>query len=193
MFCPNCGKDCGNGKFCAECGQRIDLSDNIEATGMMKPPIGRYEGVDGYIDLSFYTLTIHKKILSQTMESVLSLGDVKDVVFCQATDYESGYLAIRGKTDFLPMPETEWDAVVDEAALTFDKETNNIFYTLYRFLNQQKNAVQEWDEKQKETKTYCPKCKSINVRTKERYTIVPVTTRMADDCRCLVCGYRWTK
>ena len=26
MFCPNCGKDCGDGKFCAECGTKLQQS-----------------------------------------------------------------------------------------------------------------------------------------------------------------------
>ena len=30
MFCPNCGKDCGDGKFCSECGTQLQQSTKTD-------------------------------------------------------------------------------------------------------------------------------------------------------------------
>ena len=34
MFCPNCGKDCGDGKFCSECGTQLQQSAKTDAQQM---------------------------------------------------------------------------------------------------------------------------------------------------------------
>lgn len=31
MFCPNCGKDCGDAKFCSECGTKLEAQNLIHA------------------------------------------------------------------------------------------------------------------------------------------------------------------
>ena len=171
MFCPNCGKDCGNGKFCTECGQRIDLSDDIEATGIMETPIGRYEGTDGYIELSFYTMTIHKEIFSQVVERTISYDNLLDVAFQQAIGDGFGYLAVREITDKLPLVKTEMDAAVCETALIFDSKMNRGFCKAYSYLKQcvgdgatkscEAQAVRS--DTKTSTEIYCAKCNSNRV------------------------------
>lgn len=39
MFCPNCGKDCGNAKFCPECGTNLqDIDPQIDIMSKAEPP-----------------------------------------------------------------------------------------------------------------------------------------------------------
>lgn len=30
MFCPNCGNDCGNAKFCSECGTKLNSNNSVK-------------------------------------------------------------------------------------------------------------------------------------------------------------------
>ena len=189
MFCVNCGNDCADVNFCPNCGQKIIAKDRIAPISISKPPIGRYKGNDGYVELSFHTLTIHKELPSQTTEKLISFKDVKDVRYQRAKAERSGFLAIREMTDSLPVSETEWDAVVDETALTFNEHKNEQFLKLFIFLYQCKEIVQEKIRIVREVKSVCPKCKSSSIRN--RLATVPVVHRIADEYMCCSCGHQW--
>ena len=184
MFCPNCGNNCGTDRFCSACGQ--ELFDKQVA---FEPPVGTYEAKDGYLDVSYYTMTICKELPDQTLEKLMSFADVKDVRFRRATQSERGYLAIREKNDYLPMPETQWDAVVDGTALTFEEDKNEMFSMVFAFLDRCKVVVQAKIKMARDVKSVCPRCKSRNIRN--RCVTVPVAHCIMDEYICCVCGYFW--
>ena len=39
MFCPNCGKDCGDAKFCSECGQKLQNTHEQVTASREYPPL----------------------------------------------------------------------------------------------------------------------------------------------------------
>lgn len=184
MFCPNCGKDCGEAKFCSVCGQELSVEQTIS-----QPPVGRYEAVDGYIDVSDYTMTIHKVIGTQSVESVIDYNDITDVIFREAHT-SNGFLAIREEKDRLPPIKDEWDAVCDEKTSLFGVGEDQEFHTLYTFLNHCKAITQARIRKRMEMRRYCPKCKSSDIS--EHYMLVPVVVRMKDHYVCHSCGHLWT-
>jgi len=169
MFCPNCGNDCADAMFCSECGSAVFLTEDTDKPA---PPMGRYEGIDGYIELSFYTLTIHKEILGITVEHVMPYHDIADVVFRQASTSGNGYLVIREKeASYLPV-ENELDASCDERTIIFGKKKNSPFCKLNTYLHDllEDGAVRECATKNAEStrtqdiadrgRILCPKCGS---------------------------------
>ena len=189
MFCPNCGRDCADANFCPNCGQKIISSNSDVPKNIQEPPIGLYKGNDGYVEVSFQTLTVYKELPFKTVEKLMSFRDIKDVRFQQANETENGFLAIREMNDCLPVSETEWDAVVDEAALTFDVHKNEQFLNVYAFLSYCKEVVQTKTRLTREVRNTCPKCKSSSIRN--RLVTVPVVHRIEDEYICCSCGYQW--
>ena len=206
MFCPNCGKDCEDSKFCPECGQKLSVEQTI-----MEPPVGRYEAVDGYMDVSYHTMTIHKETDSQTAEYIIDYTDIMDVTFCCASNAANGYLAIREITDQLPPVEDEWDAVCDEKTLCFGTDRNQAFSRLHAFLNHCKTASQARLEEERAARICCPKCKSNRYYVCERSyhrpfvrgksIVLAIMMCIMYLCHrfgakrveyvCLECGHRW--
>ena len=177
MFCPNCGKASADEKFCSNCGQEISPVEEIAAVDFPEPPIGRYEGIDGYIDLSFFTLTIHKEILGNSVEHTVAYHDIADVVFHKASDEGKGFLAIRErKESYLPV-ENELDASCDEKTLVFSKKDNREFGEIFMYLqtardnsadaNLKREGAQSLQSRSNENNqgVVCPKCKSDMYRT----------------------------
>ena len=185
MFCPKCGRDCGDAKFCPDCGQELSAEQTA-----IEPPVGRYEAVDGYIDVSYYTMTIHKEIDSQEVDHVIDYRHIVEVGFSLAKGGVNGYLSIREETDQLLPVENEWDAVCDEKTLRFETYKNQGFCILYTFLNHCKTIAQAQIKEKREMRFCCPKCKSRNISV--RYMLVPVVVRMENQYVCRSCGHLWT-
>ncbi len=73
MFCPNCGTDCGEAKFCSECGTKLhrpnetncttrsDGADATESAVNLDIPVGKYDGTFGYVELRDADVFLHKK------------------------------------------------------------------------------------------------------------------------------------
>lgn len=133
MVCPICGADCKDAKICPNC--EWNLAEKAVDTNIAEPPIGRYEGIDGYMDVGYHTITIHKQMHEHIVEREIAHGDIVDVVFQNATDMESGFLGVRDKNDPLPSVESELDAVSDETALIFDEKNGQEFHDVYVYLN----------------------------------------------------------
>ena len=136
MFCPNCGKDCGDAKFCSECGR--DLRSTTELATIEpefpEPPIGRYESAIGYVEFGPETVTVHKKVLFQTIERRILYSEIYNAAYKKAVGLGLGYLAIREKKDsHIPLP-TSMEAAGDETTLSFGSGESDKFYELYLFL-----------------------------------------------------------
>ena len=39
MFCPNCGNNCGDAKFCSNCGQKLEKTNNESVMKTEYPPL----------------------------------------------------------------------------------------------------------------------------------------------------------
>lgn len=165
MFCPNCGNDCVDEKFCPACGQALSPAEEIDTGDFPESLMGRYDGIDGYIELSFYTLTIHKEILGTTVEHVMFYRDITDVVFRQASTSENGYLVIREKEDTYWPVENELDASCDVKTLVFGGEMNSAFGRVYDYLILAIDLEQSSDKNahpvlSKRENIRCPGCQS---------------------------------
>lgn len=136
MFCPNCGKDCGDAKFCSECGQALRSTNEVAAMDakIPEPPVGRYEGTFGYVELGQKAVTIHKKILFKTVEREIPYQDLVNIAYQKATGLGTGFLAIREKKDRLLPIATSQNAASDETALCFGSTANDAFYGIYQYL-----------------------------------------------------------
>ena len=122
MFCPNCGNECMDENICPHCGQELHtFKDNI-TNDKLDALVGRYEGIDGYIDLSYFTITIHKVLLSKHFEHTIPFHDLADVAFQPASATVDGYLSFREHTDSTTRVETDWDAGLDEKSIMFNAE-----------------------------------------------------------------------
>ena len=142
MFCPNCGKDCGSAKFCTRCGNNLSETTVVrsgEGDTLMMPPIGRYNGIYGYMEIRPDSVCFHKQLLmARKTERIIPFTDVMQVVLAQEGDGNDLYfLAVREKRDgYLPIATKE-NATFDETAITFISQSNGIYFSrAYTFLKQ---------------------------------------------------------
>lgn len=215
MFCPNCGKDCGDANFCSACGRELAAPAATAPINIAEPPIGIYEGIDGCVELSFCTMSFHKKIHSQIIERTVSYDDIIDVEFQEASKSDIGFLAIREKNEKLLPVETETDAAGNETALLFEKQMNEQFCNVYSYLKQYASAVKTGCKSNLRRNSAagicCPKCKSTRcfVHVKEQYRpfmrgksviiallmiVLYVYQKLctkSEEYICLDCGHRW--
>ena len=64
MFCPNCGKDCGNGKFCSSCGTKLFQETEeqpFEMNDSYAIPKGEFKGYGSYMKLEENAFVIHNQ------------------------------------------------------------------------------------------------------------------------------------
>ena len=98
MFCPNCGNDCGDAKFCQNCGKEVRTgiinlqSNNGEGSALAqgqdivshKYSLRKCHGVYGYLALGADALTIEKTIpFGGTTHLTIPYVYIKDVYFCR--------------------------------------------------------------------------------------------------------------
>ena len=190
MFCPNCGNDCGSDSYCSVCEKELEILALPMNHAISHSLFGQYKTSDGYLDISYYTLTINKQFFSQTTEHVIAYGDIEDIAFKLASDVEDGYLALHERDNVIPLATTALDAMCNETALVFDVSQNSVFYELYMVLDQYIMLRQKQRAKCKNEKKYCPQCGSRNIRF--RLMHVPVTVCMTNKYDCLNCGYHWS-
>lgn len=211
MFCPICGTDCKDAPICPNC--EWVLSEETADIDVLEPPIGRYEGIDGYLDVGYFDMVIHKRIHERTVEREIAYRDIVDVVFQHASSTESGYLGIRDKDALLPAVETELDAVCDDTSLIFDEKMDDAFYCAYTYLIQITHGFMPKGKKRPVLgKICCPRCKASRYTVYRRSLHRPygrskslllallygglylyaLFSRKMTEYLCLECGYRWT-
>ena len=206
MVCPICGTDCKEARICPNC--EWDLTADAEIPERL---IGRYDALDGYLDVSYCEMVFHKQIHERTVDQKIFYWNVGNVAFRCATETESGCLVIRCKNDVRPLKTTELDAVCDETALIFDLEMNSKFCELFNYLNTVATGV-----KPVQTRTHrmisCPRCKSEKYVANRKRIYVPhsrsnsfflailyvglylyaMITKKDREYVCLSCGHSWT-
>ena len=138
-------------------------------TDVVEIKLWETETEGAYIDVSYYTMTIHKEIDSQEVDHVIDYRHIVEVGFSLAKGSVNGYLSIREETDQLLPVENEWDAVCDEKTLVINEGMNSVFSDIYTYLQQckcafTKNAERKQSDASKHSRCAnticCPKCKS---------------------------------
>ena len=88
LFCPNCGKDCGDAKFCSECGQALRSTNEVAAMDakIPEPPVGIYENHDrDYVEMDATSITFCRNpFLGKTTKRTIRYDQIEAVSFAQA-------------------------------------------------------------------------------------------------------------
>ena len=133
MFCPNCGEEYTDEKFCPACGHAL-LSTDISVIPSLF--MGRYEAIDGYIELSYYTVTIHKNNDTRSTELNIVYEDIVDVVYQEPTEDGIGLLAIQHVDQTKPPARSGDNMICNDTSLLFEKQQRELFRIIYSYLSQ---------------------------------------------------------
>ncbi|MBQ7346026.1 MAG: hypothetical protein IJW45_08205 [Oscillospiraceae bacterium] len=176
MVCPVCGVECRDVKVCPECGWDLGLS-----VGEMIPErlVGRYVGLDGYWDVGYRTLTIHKDGVCGQVERVIDHRDIAGILFQPASLEGNGYAVIRERGEVWLSINDELDASCYELALVFLASKEKEFAELCAFLEHIRGTIPI--RKSEAQKVSCPRCGSDLLRN--RCVYVPVFIRKKDEFR----------
>ena len=158
MFCPNCGKDCGEFKFCPDCGTKLSGNSGKTSKKLVfpEPPIGVYRFGDDYIQFGEYGIKICKKDLTYgTLIWSVPYEKIAVVTYTEEKNLLAGYICIRSKLNkHVPSPIKYLEAVSDKGCVIVPKRKKEIFYRLYLFLKEcadiVKAAETECGEEQEE-------------------------------------------
>ena len=153
MFCPSCGKDCGDAKFCSECGQNlrnVAIGNNTESPRLKddekanrkyaeaeypEPPVGRYNNHDhDYIEIKKDSLIIYKKNFLQKPTSHEILYKKIRCVTYGDLGVLGGFLSIRDNNNQSPPLITDKYAYADETSIPFSRYQSDDFQKVYDFL-----------------------------------------------------------
>ncbi len=133
MFCPNCGKDCGNGKFCAECGTQVQQSAKTDAqqtewkVGMACPHCGgtKLEGI-------YCAFCGSQLILEEYSAQTIDSNDYEGQLFEMNDSYTIPKRKFKGYGSYIKLDE---DAFVVHNQVAFGKQIripyNQITEVLY--------------------------------------------------------------
>jgi hypothetical protein len=143
MFCPNCGKDCKDAKFCSECGTRLIVGAPIEyaENDSYEIPIGIYSGYQGYIQLGKDSLVISNRRCT-TEIPYRELTAVRHV----PGGLGGGFFSVRyEKNKHLHLPESFNEALDDDTSIHTVMPRELVFYHiccfLYTFVDQNECAA----------------------------------------------------
>lgn len=153
MFCPNCGKNCGDANFCSGCGQDMrrinfekteeipeteiaDVEKNIGLPEIELPEslLGVYGSDDQYIRLDKTSVTFVKQhILS---EYTIQYNDIGKATIYRASPNKEGYLCVY-ELDRKTWPDIKMDEVAAcQTAILFPVTENSRVFSAYLFLRQ---------------------------------------------------------
>lgn len=154
MFCPNCGRNCGDDNFCASCGRRLK-GNNQQATSSDAQSIGTVpqsaSGQNASPDIPTSISYLGRRGVVLLYESAVSIstgsGEFKkriEIPFDQlvtvvymrpsSNGWHDGVLLLRGEANkSKPIPEIRHMAF-DDAAATIPLEKDILFYHVYCLL-----------------------------------------------------------
>lgn len=139
MFCPNCGKNCGDANFCSECGQDLRSTNEVATieTKIPEPPVGIYKNHDrDYVEMDTTSITFCRNpFLGKTTKRTIRYDQIEAVSFAQAVKLRwGGFLSIQKRGGYSKPKSTVQDAVVDETSITFSWKQNDDFLKVFDFL-----------------------------------------------------------
>ena len=155
MFCPNCGKDCGEFKFCPECGTQLEAIRNGVTVGKKElkfppPPIGKYKSADGeWVEITRDAISFYKKkyfglIYSSTKTEAIPFTEIYRVSIVPPKGIKAGILCVRGGMNKYQALATEMTVARDDStSVYFNSPRYNTFWRIYLFLKQCADIVNE--------------------------------------------------
>lgn len=145
MFCPNCGRNCGNANFCPQCGEKLlmDVAETLqEEQKTWSVPLGVYKGYRSHIELGSDWLEIHNGNATRTTKipctTRIPYDQLVGVSYHRSRylGWDAGFMAVRWKDNHhLPIP-IEWrTAHVDLTSVWVLPEDDLLFYHICCFLH----------------------------------------------------------
>jgi hypothetical protein len=143
MFCPNCGKDCGETKFCSECGMRVCLAASKDAVRkghcvFPEPPITLKKVRWGTLEFTCDSMRVRIRLPRRPLTDILILYDeIFDVSYVPATTWRNGFLSVREWKDrHVPIPKRFSEMTLRNTTTWLEKKDNHDFYYIHKFLKQ---------------------------------------------------------
>ena len=151
MFCPNCGKDCKDAKFCPECGTKLQLNskpwpiaeeremyDLPKRTNTRKgatsiPTSWGHRGSSGCVILNDDSVTV---INYCNKKSIIPYDQLIAVVYLRPAynGWRSGALLVRGiENQDVPIPVAK-KLTTDISSVAFTLEQDTLFYHIFQLL-----------------------------------------------------------
>ena len=140
MFCPNCGKDCGEFKFCPECGTQLCLTESKtvereKEIAFPNPPIGRYKCPDGYLEIGQKSLIICRRPFFKEQKCEIPFDEIARVSFSDGRFSLCGFLCVRDKWNRgIPMITVSDMAIYDRSSVYFPQSSGSVFHPVFEFL-----------------------------------------------------------
>lgn len=155
MFCPNCGNNCGDARFCTACGtqlrdikvqeQQADKSATNaacdHATVNQKkregstqiPTSGGYLGVSGSLVLFDSSLSVCVNSLFKKTRTQIPYNQLTTVIYARPQkQHANGVLLLRGESNKnIPIPK---NLIGDKSAISFSQEQDTLFYHIFWML-----------------------------------------------------------
>lgn len=110
MFCPNCGNNCGDAKFCSNCGtalKAVSAQSTKAEDGNFDFPYGTYRGFVSSVALYDTSLEVSRRPVLKKFTTKIPYSQLTAVQFHRQVDINnnSAYLIVRGEENkHIPMP-----------------------------------------------------------------------------------------
>ena len=142
--CPNCGGAFGGAK----------RRNSIELV-FPEPPVGVYKDAAGYLEIAQDSVTFYRNQwpAEQNIRQTIAFRDIYAVSYVAARPFMAGSLCVRQWKDRNVSLVSGADAVMDETAVYFKKEKNQMFYEIYLFLKECTKIAKAAENGTQDTKT----------------------------------------
>ena len=140
MFCPNCGKDCGEFKFCPECGTQVRLAESNdtvqkEHSVFPEPPITLKKVRWGTLEFLGDSMQVIIKLPKIPRKNLLiSYDEILDVSYVPATKWLNGFLCVREwKERHIPIPKNHLESTLKNVTTWLEKKIIMTFFASMNF------------------------------------------------------------
>lgn len=139
MFCPNCGNNCGNNRFCGRCGAQVresQTNNTYEGEDSYEIPAGKCKASSGYLRLEKHALIIGDRGDLLKKEVTIPYDKLVTVLYVRSQIRlgNPGFLIVRwegNRNKSLPVGLARYG---DRTSVSFTQREDLIFYHIYCFL-----------------------------------------------------------
>jgi hypothetical protein len=147
MFCPNCGKDCGDANFCSDCGTRLHQkqeNENLPKRTNTKngsaniPTNSCYIGIRStYLDLSDHSVIV-SPLQGYRSRIEIPYDQLCTVIYLRPDSSgwikRDGALLFRGENNkYVPVPDFR-QIPTDNSSVFFSADKDTLFYHVFQML-----------------------------------------------------------
>lgn len=138
MFCPKCGNDCRDNRFCVRCGAQVQESqtNTYEGKDSYEVPTGKFRASSGYLRLEKYALIIGDRGDLFKKEVTIPYDKLITVLYVRSQTRlgNPGFLIVRWEGNRnKPMP-VGLARYGDRTSVSFTQREDLMFYHIYCFL-----------------------------------------------------------